>query len=638
MCGIFGILYHDGSTVPDPVLLQKTARILRHRGPDSFGVYADRGVGLVHTRLSLLDLNPRSDQPFWDQARKYCLLYNGEVYNFKALKTELQQQHDAVFITTSDTEVILESILRYGLDSVLPRLEGMFAFALWDSLDKSLTLVRDRFGIKPLYFYRDDEIFLFSSEIKGMAPWMGFEVDYPSVSTFLHGFGGPTKNFTFFKDVRVLPPGAVMEVSLGKPAQERRFFSLLDLWSDDEVGELQSRKPQEIVDRVEQHLFESVRKQLFADAPVGAFCSGGIDSSLVMAMASRLHSNLAIFHAEVEGPLSEYEAALALSKHLKLDLKSVSVRDQDFIDLIPDVIRHYEYPFSYHPNSVPFLLVSRLVETNNVKAVLTGEGADECFLGYAKLAIEDVVGLYREAISMARHLVRRIPSLGPVLWPYDGDTGNFVTSLHNRFEVALEESLTRGLTEGHPSRRLRRKDLRTLDLLGYHLRTLLHRNDALGMAASIEARFPYLDHELVRMAVNMPYNCKIRFAPTVFEKAHPFLRDKWVLRKVADRYLPRKLSQRKKLAFATTAFERMRIAPPYFRDSFVADLFGLGQKEMEYLVAHSPTNVTMNLMLLDVWGRLFFNNEAEEAIRNKLRENIAILGTERVSQAARSQV
>src|SRR2546425_3591775 len=176
MCGIFGFISHRSDLVPEKDRLRETAQLLRHRGPDEFGFHVEPGVALVHTRLSLLDLNPRSNQPFWDKDGLYCLVYNGEIYNFEELRNDLEKRN-VQFRTTSDTEVLLEGIIHYGIHSFLPRLEGMFAFALYNKVDKSLVVVRDRFGIKPLYIYDTDDMFIFSSEIKAMQPYLNLEPD-----------------------------------------------------------------------------------------------------------------------------------------------------------------------------------------------------------------------------------------------------------------------------------------------------------------------------------------------------------------------------------------------------------------------------------------------------------------------------
>ena len=211
MCGILGILDHRNNVTPDDTLLKQSGYLLDHRGPDNCGVFASEGIGLVHTRLSLIDLNPRSHQPFWDKSGRYTLVYNGEIYNFKELRSELESQ-GIQFRTTSDTEVLLEWLLAHPKGKALERLEGMFAFALYDKLEESLFLGRDRFGIKPLFIFDGDDRFIFASEIKAMRPWIAFEPDLLSISSFLFGFGGPTKGHSFFRDIKILAPGSTVEV------------------------------------------------------------------------------------------------------------------------------------------------------------------------------------------------------------------------------------------------------------------------------------------------------------------------------------------------------------------------------------------------------------------------------------------
>jgi asparagine synthase (glutamine-hydrolysing) len=381
MCGIFGIMWHRADDVPDEYRLKETVKLLHHRGPDGYGYHADVGIGLVHTRLALLDLNPRSDQPLWDKQQRYCLLYNGEIYNFKELRFELEQR-GVEFRTTSDTEVLLEWLINCGVEATLPVLEGMFAFALYDTLENTLVLARDRFGIKPMFIYDANDVFVFASEIQAMRPWLEFEPDHWTISSFLLGFDGPTQGYTFYKNVKILNPGAVVEIRRGETAQYSTFFSMGGFWDPEQAEQVRQIKSHQMIDEIERLLLESVRLQLVADAPVGALCSGGVDSSLILAMAAKYHNNLAIFHANVVGPLSEFEAAFQLAKHLKLDLKAVEVNDQDFIDWMPELIEHYGHPFYHTPHSVPFMMVAQLVRKHNVKAVLTGEGSDECFLGY----------------------------------------------------------------------------------------------------------------------------------------------------------------------------------------------------------------------------------------------------------------
>lgn len=628
MCGIFGILQHRSDAVVDERRLELTARLLEHRGPDHQAVFADRGVGLAHTRLALLDLSARSNQPFWDPHRRYCLVYNGQVYNFAELRAELEAD-GVVFRTTGDTEVVLELLIHRGVEATVPRLEGMFAFGLYDAHEGSLALARDHFGIKPLYVYDQDDAFVFASEISAMRPWIPFEADLLSISSYLQGFGVPTSGHSFYRNVRIVPPGTVVHVPRGGRGRYRRFWHLHQFWDPDEVARLRGLPPSRIVNEVEETLVDSVRMRLLADAPVGALCSGGVDSAVVTAMASRFNKNITVFHADVVGPHSERDAAVALARHLKLDLKVVSVVDQDSIDSMADIMLHYGHPFAYHPNSVPFLMVSKLVRENAVKAILSGEGADESFIGYS-WAIFDLRAFLLElpgkvqshAYRVLRDLLKR--ALGRRIAHAPLERLGMVRDLHNRFEVGVEQERTRAEVRRRMGKAPTEHDLVTLDQLGYHLRTLLHRNDCLGMAASVEARFPFLDTRLVRLAVNMPYRVKVRPSLTTLEPGHLFLRDKWVLRKVADRYLPATLAQRKKQGFPIGASARMRIDPEFFDQSYVARLFELGARETRFLAVHANQELRLKLLHLDVWGRVCLEGVSTEDVTNRLQKYVTL--------------
>jgi asparagine synthase (glutamine-hydrolysing) len=623
MCGFFGVVYRDTTRLPGEAQLQETARSLRHRGPDACGTFVAEGVGLVHTRLSLVDLSERGNQPFWDAAGRYALLYNGEVYNFRELRKELEAE-GREFRSTTDTEVILEGLLAWGADRLLPRLNGMFSFCLWDRVSRSAVLARDRFGTKPLFLYEGDQFVAFASELKALRPWIAFEADPFTVVSYLSGFGGPMQGQTFLRDIRAVGGGRAVEVAGGRVSSERSFFALPDFWDADRVRELDRLTPVDIVDRLDEAINLSVERQLFADAKVGAFCSGGVDSSLLMAVAARKHDNLAIFHANVKGRWSEVGAARRLAEHLRLDLKIVDVEEQEFIDLLPDVMAHYEQPCTYHPNCAPFLMVSRLARQHGVKGLLSGEGSDECFLGYPWLGRERITNAFYAGGRRIRHVVRALPQMGRLMWPWDEGRSETITALCNRFELDLDTTAVRRAAAALPMR-VPEGNVRSVEYLGYHLRTLLHRNDTMGMAASIESRFPFLDLDVVSLAVNMPYRYKIRYSPTVWEKAHPFVRDKWVVRAVADRYIPRALSQRIKIGFWTTAFERMRVAASYFDDSFPRELFALSRPQLNLLLARADHELVGRLLHLDVWARVCLRNEPADALLPRLRGHVRIL-------------
>ena len=642
MCGIFGVLQHESDRIPDERRVEASAALMHHRGPDHQEIYLGEGIGLAHTRLSLLDLQPRSNQPFWDRRGRYCLVYNGEIYNYRDLRNELEER-GIEFRTTSDTEVLLECLIQHDVEAVLPRLEGMFAFALYDSHERVLTIARDRFGIKPLFVYDQQDSFIFASEIAAIRPWIRLEADLLSISSYLQdptGQQGSANGFSFFKHIKILAPGTLATVRRGRRAHYSRFFSLGDFWNAAEGERLERLKPSQVVDEVEEMLLKSVKMQLVADAPVGALCSGGVDSSLIVAMASRLHSDLAIFHADVIGPDSEQSAAAALAKHLRLELKTVKVVDRDAVEMMPEVMAHYGYPFTLHPHAVPFLMVSQLARSNGVKAVLTGEGSDECYIGYPStiVGLRDFMvrlplrtyhsfprlirlllrGQYRGLISEIRALSPKPDDV------YKPTAYVSVPSLQNRLDRELEYDEIRSHIQRITGEPVDYKEMTSMERMSYLLRTLLHRNDCLGMAASIESRFPFLDSRLVKLAINLPYRYKVRFSPRVLEREHPFLRDKWVLRKVADRYLPALLSQRKKRGFPTSAQSRMDIPTEFFENSFVADLFDLDRRAIGYLIEHADRGLKRRLLHLEVWAHVCLHDAPRTEILAKLRNHITV--------------
>lgn len=626
MCGIIGAINKRCVELPDSGKLRNSIALLGHRGPDSQGRDTLPGVALGHTRLSLLDLSDRGRQPLWDESGRYAIVYNGEVYNFKGLRTELQKQ-GVSFHTGTDTEVVLNALIHWNSEDALRRFEGMFALGLYDTEKETLLLARDRHGIKPLAVYEDDDIFLFASEIKAFRPWVQLRPNVPNVISGLFGFGGPTKDRCHYQGVTLVPPGSCITVTRSGWREHSTFIALPDLINPEQEADLRQAGPDSVADRFEEILHHAIEEMLVADAPVGALCSGGVDSSLILSIAARYKRDLAIFHANVVGQESEYEHALALSRHLGLDLNVVDLNDQDFVDTLPIVTYHYDHPVVYHPNSSPFMAVANLARRTGVKAVLSGEGSDECFLGYQSIAQEPVVNAYRRGIDALRRVIRAIPAVGRHLAPDLPCPPRIAVSALSEFEREMERDVLNAEYAARHGGRVD-KNVKTLHWLSYHLRTLLHRNDVLGMAAGIEARFPYLDNDLTDFAVNLPYSYKIRFSPGTLEKAHPFFRDKWIVRTVADRYLPKRLSRRKKFGFSVSAFARMSVNQEYFgKDAFIAELLDLGTPEKEYLIEHSEPAFRVRLLLLELWGRVCLRNCPLHAATQDLRRHVSLRAT-----------
>lgn len=627
MCGITGVVQWRDRAGLEEHRLAAATRQLQHRGPDASSIVQGPGYGFGHARLSLVDPDPRSNQPFADVSGRYLLVYNGEVYNFRELRAGLQSR-GRVFRTQSDTEVILELLIADGPAAALPRLNGMFALAFYDREERKLVLARDRFGMKPL-FWATPALpggggFIFASEIKALASWMTLDPDQSILTAYLLKFAGPMRGRTMFRGVRGLKPGGMLTVRQDGSMESAEFAALPEFMDEGELDRLAAMSPAAIVDEFEMRMTAAVDSHLFADASVGAFCSGGVDSSLIASLAARRNRSIALFHANVEGPWSELEPARALARHLGCELHAVDVAEQDFVDLIPKTIRHYEQPFTYHPNCPPMMMVAQLARDSGVKGLLSGEGSDELFLGYPWLGRKRLTDSYENLTDQLMVGIRSIPGIGPILAPEECPNLREVKAMLKGHELSEDFDLVQSRLEGFPKAGDDPTHRWTLDYLHHHLRTLLHRNDTMGMSASIEARFPFLDLDVVRFGVNLSGDFKLRRSLFVFEKAHPFIRDKWVVRAVAARYMPPKLSQRIKVGFWTTTFQRMEASADYYATSRIGDLFGLTTAQVARTVEGADHDLRLRLLHCDVWARVMLEGEDPEASVSRLREHVRI--------------
>jgi asparagine synthase (glutamine-hydrolysing) len=600
MCGIFGVLVSDERLLPRDQALAAAVRDLRHRGPDAAAYTRTGKAALAHTRLALLDLHERANQPMWDETGRHCLLYNGEIYNFRSLRAELERAGRS-FHTESDTEVLLQGLLHEGT-SFLPRLEGMFAFALYDTAENRLLLARDRFGIKPLVYATAEGSFCFASEVRPLRHCLELAADPYAVAAYLTGDDPATQGATFFAGVRSLESGHWLEVDGNGSTTSAPFFSIADFHDSKLAAELKAAGSRAIVRRLDALFHQSIEKHLIADVEVGCLASGGLDSSLITAIAVRYKPDLVLFHADVVGRKSERDAAERLARTFKLDLHTVPVDDEAFLSLIPETVLRYEAPFSYHPNSVPFLAVAKLVERHGVKAILSGEGSDEAFLGYASA---------RRSVLAQRFWW--LPGVRAAL--AESNPGREMLSrLERRSDRSSIEKICRGAAV----------DPMCFELLSYHLRTLMHRNDRLGMAASIEARFPFLDHDLVALAANVGPEHKVKASVRRALRNRHLMVVKWPVRRVAEAYLRSDLAFRRKRGFPTTGLRRLEIEPSYFDDGWVRDHLELSASQMKGMLEEAPPPFLVRLLLLDLWGSLLIRHQSLDGARERLEAHARI--------------
>jgi asparagine synthase (glutamine-hydrolysing) len=610
-------------SMPDGARLRRTAWELKHRGPDGEGTFLDRGVGLVHTRLSLVDLNERSNQPLWDRSGRYCLVYNGELYDYEELKWRLNRR-GVVFRTTSDSEVLLEGLVNFGIEPTVDELDGMFAFGFYDRVERILVLARDRLGIKPLHVHEGGNAFLFASTPRAFKPWLTLRPNMDSISSYLLGFPGPTLGASFFDEIEMLPPGTVLRIRARETSQRTRFFSTNGFSEPSEANPLATEKPADLIDRAEELLLASVKSQMNADAPVGVLSSGGVDSSLVAAMAAKCRCDFVMFHADVQGPLSERSPAAALARWLKLEFQAIPVGDTDFIERLPDVIEHYERPFTFHPESIALLKLAESVRDKGVKAVLCGEGSDECYFGYPWLARTSRARLRppdRPTRFLPGWLGRSGPPAGQTLPVFATGNGQVHQGIDHQLKLELGPIAFDAWH--HPDTRSSavRRNCILRGLLAYVLRTLLHRNDRLGMAAGVEARFPFLSNRLMHFAENLSPAYKMRFSPLALRSPHPFFCDKWIIRQVAKRYLPRQFSRRPKQPFLTNAYDRLHVSHAFFQNSFLSDLLQLEGARLAQVIESTDRALRLRLLQLDVWGQVCLQDIPKCHVVQRLRNH-----------------
>jgi asparagine synthase (glutamine-hydrolysing) len=619
MCGVAGI-YRPGAGRIDAERLHAMTGSIAHRGPDDTGQFLAAGIALAHNRLSILDLSPRAAQPMASSDGRYVLSYNGEIYNFRELRSQLEAE-GARFRSTGDTEVLLTHLEMRGVASTVRVLDGDWAFALWDKVGRELVLARDRHGVKPMYYLERAGEIRFASELKSLVD-RDTEPDAATVNAMLIGYSGTWSQATAFAEIEAVPAGHWLSFTDGCAPSVHRYFSLTEFVDTDLMHRLQSASRGDIVAHTRRALTGGVRSRMVSDAPLACLLSGGLDSSVIAALAREHTPNLQLYHADVDGD-SERAAAEGVARHLGLPLHVVRVTDEDFMNSVAAVTYANDIPLTYHLNSVPFYKVAELAAEDGVKVLLTGEGSDEYFLGYPEYAQAAV----REAVRRAKDRLRQLAAgvsrkATNLVWPSTADTwADHLAHLVSRFETQLvAEEVTQAYRSSTGEDRVPRAHLQTMTLALDHLLSLLHRNDRLGMAWSLESRFPFLANDVARFAVNLPGRYKLRPTTRVHDAKHPFVVDKWCVRAVGSQLLPAEFAQRQKNGFPVSVYQRLTIDPEFFADGFVAQHFRLPEAVLARL-GQAPREWQMRLLLVDVWGRMFFAGETTGDVTLRLQKH-----------------
>ncbi len=581
MCGLAGFLFDNQVEAVD-AQLKAMADAISHRGPDASGYWHDvsKGIGLAHRRLSILELSEAGSQPMHSPSQRYVIAFNGEIYNHNAIRRHLESLTHAglAWRGHSDTETLVAGFDLLGIEATTRMAVGMFAFAVWDRQTGTLTLGRDRLGEKPLYYSWQGDTFLFGSELKALRAHSAFNatIDRGALSLFMRHAYIPAP-YSIYEGIAKLSPGCLLEVS-----REQREPVIRHYWSGAEVAEGGVAKPfdgstEQAVDDLETLLTDAVGQQMVADVPLGAFLSGGIDSSTVVALmqaqsARPVRTFTIGFH---EAGYNEAEDAMAVARHLGTEHTELYISAQQSIDVIARLPALYDEPFA-DSSQIPTFLVSQLAR-QHVTVSLSGDAGDELFCGYNRYQLTRKLWskLSRVPLSARKLMAKALTGLSPDTWdrvasavgpllPRAARLSQTGDKLHKGAGVLASESvdaLYLGLVSQWPdpasvviggtepptllrgnAPELAGLDdverMMALDLLTYLPDDILTKVDRAAMGVSLETRVPFLDHRVVEWAWHLPLAMKLRDGQS-----------KWILRQVLYRHVPRALIERPKRGF-----------------------------------------------------------------------------------------
>ena len=637
MCGICGILTPDPSLVPDRGLLERMRDLIAHRGPDGAGLYLGTGAGLAHRRLSIVDL-AQGQQPMYSHDRRLVIVYNGEVFNHPALKTELEAA-GVRYRTHSDTETVLHLYERLG-ERAVDRMRGMFALAIWDSLERRLFLARDRYGVKPLYYvHRPDGTLIFGSEIKALLPALGGrpELNREALPDFLANHA-PSGEATLFTGIMRLAPGHTLTWQNGR-ITIRRYWDL-PVAQSSEGPPPGSRAERALVAEFRERFTEAVRLRLMSDVPLGMFLSGGIDSAAITAvMATLVKEPIRTFSvAFAEREANELEYARLVAKAYRTEHRETVVSPAEFFAELPRLVWHEDEPIA-HPSSIALYFVSQLA-ARHVKVVLTGEGSDETLAGYNRYRVTEynarlgalyrrcVPGLARRGLSLAleslpttsrlrQRAARTFLMRGAGLDELYFD--NFAVFGRVAQRALLSPELRAQLAPVDPyaayHRALARVGGRPLlsQLLYADVKTYLHellmKQDQMSMAASIESRVPFLDHPLTEWVAALPQTMKLRGTTT-----------KWILRQAMQGRLPAPILARRKMGFPVPVGSWLRgpwrpllseyVTGPRARARGFFDATAVERLVSEHVRGVNHAERLWALLTFEIWARIFLDGES----------------------------
>jgi asparagine synthase (glutamine-hydrolysing) len=632
MCGVCGIYEYKSHKPVNQQILAAMLRVLHHRGPDDDGLYFDHDLALGMRRLSIIDLDG-GKQPICNEDGSVITVFNGEIYNYQSLREELDNRGHKL-ATSSDTEVIVHLYEDFG-DECVQHLRGMFGFAIWDARKRRLLLARDRLGIKPLYYTQAGGRLIFGSEIKAILQHPSVQVllNLEALNNFLSLKYVPAPQ-TMFEGIHALPPGCLL-VCDAHGIQIRRYWDLS--FANHRNGHVQEET---YAEQLEALLRESVKIHLISDVPFGAFLSGGLDSSTIVALMSQFLSRpVRTYSVGFDGTgeeFSELPYARLVAKKLQTDHHEVLIRPTHLIEHAEKVAWHLDQPLAEFATLANYMVAE--LASRDVKMVLTGEGGDELFAGYARYAGERLAPFFHRIPNVAKSLALtasahlpglRRQKLALYALSQDDEAARFVNwfPLYNTelkrallsedLKESLQDCSTNSVFEELLTRTNATDPLNRMLYVDTKLwlpDLLLARGDKTSMAVSLEARVPLLDHKLVEFAASLPQNMKLKG-----------LARKYLLKKVSSRWLPPEIIHRKKQGFPmplslwlrneARSFVRDVLSPSalrrrgLFNPSFVEKLI---QQHENGFADHS--SLLWGLMSMELWQRVFMDSRMRAEI------------------------
>jgi len=572
MCGILGEIALKGSLNSNLKKFKKALRLLSHRGPDDSNIYYNSQVTLGHTRLSIIDLNMQATQPMMSKCGNYVIVFNGEIYNFQEIKTRLHKKYH--FKTNSDTEVLLYCYIEYGI-KCLDMFNGMFSFAIYDNKQKITYIVRDRLGIKPLYYFQNEDALIFSSEVKSIFAYYDIEkkINLEAVYSYF-SFRYPILNDTFFQNINVLAPAHFLKISQNKIEE-------IEYWNSSYSFKEQSTDlgEQYYISKIREILNSSVKYRMISDVPVGSFLSGGVDSSIIAAIMND-YSDCPVKTFTMgfdRDQYNEFNYAKMVADKFNMDYRELKVSSKDYFEVLNKLILYKDAPLSV-PNEVPLYLMSKELK-KDITVVLSGEAADELFGGYGRIfrspydleRLNNISDLNFTSVEKEKFKSNFVKKYGTEF--FETDLDHFLSiymymSAHDKqnllakdkfpseFEINIKNRIKQCFDELEEDC-YTNKILYTFEKI--HLTGLLQRVDTVTMAASVEARIPFADHRLVEFVHTIPLKYKLKWknnsldacVKTMMSDGISEVYDipKYILKKAYEDKLPNEVLYRKKMGF-----------------------------------------------------------------------------------------